>query len=888
MSRGTPRVPALARWIVARTAPRHRRESMLGDLEEEFTQRAERAGTASARRWYWRQALGSVKPNLTRRTESAAHARGGDGMDGFLKDVRYALRAVVRRPLFAAVVALTLALGIGANTVIFSAVNGMILHPFPFPEPDRIVGVGTAYPHNGQELSFFENSSPAEWEDVRDQVGTLEDVIAFDLGNRQIMGDGPPQNVFSAFWWGDALRTLRMSAFLGRGFTDEEIRTGARSAVLSHRIWQERFGGDSTLVGSTLSVNGEPHTVVGVAPPGVLFYGADLWTIMPVPPSEYPRGRRQFEILGRIREGATLAGVNAELQGIASQVEGAWVADNPEYRDWRLEARTWTDINVATMKPAGLILMGAVGFLLLLVCTNVANMLLARAQTRRREMAVRTALGAGRTRILRQLLTESVLLSLGGGILGLGLAVAGTRGLQAFIGGLGLPVPGDIRIDRTVLAFTALVSVAAGVLFGLAPAIQSLRGRAGTTLRAEGGAATGSRSRQALQRVFVAVEVALALVLLAGGGLLVNTLLRLNRVDPGFDADHVLTMRLTVPPEKYSPEEIQAFFQDLSQRVEGLPGVRAAAAGLQYPGVAFSRRNFSVEGAPPSSDGSSPRALATIVTHGYFDALGIPVVRGRSFNASDGPGGLPVAVVNESAARVLFPGRDPLGQRLRLGEADAQGPWFEVVGVAADVRNRGLDQPPEPEVYAAQEQIGQGTNQLFLLVRTTQDPRALLPAVRRTVQELDADQPIYAIATARERFAASNASRRATAAFLAIFAAIALVLAAVGIYAVVSYAVSERTREIGLRMALGAESGRVRRLVVGQALLPVAAGTVAGLALAALAGRGMSQILFQVSGSDPTTLGAVTTILLAVAFAASWIPARRASRMDPVRALTSD
>jgi predicted permease len=885
----TPQLPApprLARWLVRRSAPGTTREAMLGDLEEEFHGILETDGRRSALRWYWRQALRSLGPNLARRRQlSVTFSRGGGGMDGMTRDLRYALRALLRRPLFSSVIAITLGLGIGANTVILSAVNGMILRPFPFPEPDRVVGVGTAYPRNGQDLGFFENASPAEFEDVRAQATSLEDVVAFDLGNRQIAGDGLPQNVFTAFWWGDPLKTIGMAPFLGRGFTAEEVRTGSPAAMLSHRLWRQRFGADSSMVGGIIAVNGEPHELVGIVPPGVLFYGADLWTVMPVSPSAYARERRQFEILGRVREGSTLAAVNGELETIARRTEATFASALPEYTGWRMEARTWTDISVATLRPAGLVLTGAVGFLLLLVCTNVANMLLSRAQGRRREMAVRTALGAGRGRLLRQLLTESTALALAGGALGLLLAVVGIRGVRALLATVGLPLPGEVRLDAPVLVFSVVVIVATGLLFGLAPALHASRARPGATLRSEGGGATGSRSRQALQRVFVAVEVALALVLLAGGGLLVNTLMRLNRVDPGFDAAHLLTMRLTVPREKYTSDEIQALFQDLSARVEELTGVRHAAAATQVPGVAFSRRNFTAEGTTLVSGAPVPRALATVATRGYFDAVGTPIVRGRGFTPQDGPGGAPVAVLNESAARLLFPGENALGRRIRSGGPDEEErPWFEVVGIAADVHNHGLDQPPEPEVYVAQEQIG-GGNQLFLLVRTEGEPGTVLPAIRDVVRAVDPEQPVYAIATAHERYAAANAPRRATAVALGVFSAFALLLAGVGIYAVVSYAVSERTREIGLRMALGAEAGRVRRLVVAQALLPVGVGIGAGLALAMLVGRGLSGLLYGISGTDPATLAIMTVLLFGVAVTASWLPARRASRLDPVRAL---
>lgn len=805
-------------------------------------------------------------------------------MEGFVKDLATGGRALVRRPLFSLAVVVTLALGIGANALIFTAVDGTVLRPFPFPEPDRIVGVGTGYPRIGQALRWFEHASPAEFRDIARASRTLEDVAAFDLGNRRIAGDGPPTNTFTAFWWGDALRTLGMRAWLGRGFSDAEIARGDAVAVLSHRLWAERFGADSTLVGRSVSVNDHPHTVVGVAPPGVTLYGADLWTTMPVAPEEFPRDRRQFQILARIAPGATLAAVNAELDEIAGRVTREHGAEFPEYDGWQVVARTWTDINVAGVRTQALVLLAAVGFLLLLVCTNVANMLLARARGRRQELAVRTALGAGRLRLVRQLLVESGVLAAVGGALGLLLAAVGARGIRSVIALAGLPLPGEVSLDGRVVAFTALVTGGAALLFGIVPAMHAVRASTAGTLRTEGAGLTPSRSRQRIQRAFVAVEVAVALVLLVGGGLLVNTLIRVSRVDPGFDADALLTMRLTVPPERYPGDAMQLFFQDLVDEVEGLSGVEAAAATLQYPGVAFSRRNFWPEGRV-DDEGTVPRALATLTTRGYFEAVGIPLLRGRGFTPADGPGSAPVAVLNESAARLLFPGEDPLGRRVQLDGPAPEAPWFTVVGVVRDVRNVGLDTPPAPEVYASHEQAGRSSNQLFLVVRTAGEPYEALPRIRDTVRGLDPEQPVYSIATVRERFESGTGTQRALALFLGAFAAAALVLASVGIYAVVSHGVGERTREIGLRMALGARGRAIRGLVVTQALVPVAVGIVTGLVLGVLAARGLEGVLFEVSTTDPLTLAGVTLLLAGVAATAAWIPARRASRLDPVAAL---
>ncbi|HSR42380.1 MAG TPA: ADOP family duplicated permease, partial [Longimicrobiales bacterium] len=616
-------------------------------------------------------------------------------------------------------------------------------------------------------------------------------------------------------------------------------------------------------------------------------YGTDLWTAMPVSPEAYPRNRRQFQVLARVADGATLETVNTELEGIARRVEAAWAAEFEEYAGWRAEARTWTDVNVATLRPAALILLGAVGFLLLLVCANVANMLLARASGRRREMAVRTAMGAGRGRLLRQLLTESVVLAGAGGLAGLGLAVLGVRAVRAFVDTVGVPVPGEVTMDATVLAFTAAVSVGAGLLFGLAPALHAAGARLQGILQAEARGVTGSASRQRLQRSLVAVEVALALGLLAGGGLLVRSLGALIAVDPGWETDRVLTMRLTLPPERYGPEEIRAFFPLLAERVEGLPGVRSAAAATQFPGRVFSRSEFRIGGSVPDDDATLPTAFTTVVTPGFFETLGVRVVRGRVPASDLPPDAALVGVMNQAAARAYFPGEDPVGRRIRLGGAGEERPWVEIVGVVADTRNRGLDQDPAPELYAAQQQVG-GGNQLFLLVRTEGDPRGVLTGVREVVREMDPDQPVYAIQTGEEVYADQAAPRRATTLFVAGFAAFALLLAAVGIYAVVSYSVQGRTREIGVRMALGARAGRVRRLVVAQALVPVGLGVVAGLLLAFVLGQQLEAVLFQVDGADPATMAGVTSMLVVVAAAASWIPARRASRLDPAETLRTD
>lgn len=886
------RPPALAQALLRHLADPVRRDAMLGDLDEEFHDHVvPERGLRQARLWYWRQALKSLPPSLAQRLRrgraNRKRATRGDGfMETLLRDLRFSLRSFAKNRAFTAVIILTLALGIGANTIIYSVVDGVILHPFPFPDQDRLVAVGTEYPALGSSLNFIEHISPAEYVDIRDESRTLQDAVAWDMGNRQVSFGDVTENLFSGFWWGDAFKTLGVTAHRGRGFTWEETVTDERVAILSHRVWQTRFGADPSLVGGTIVMNGNPYTVIGIMPPGTLIFGTDLWLPMTVEPERFPRQRRQWQVMARIRPGATLEEVNTELGGLARRTEQEYVAEFEEYDGWNMRAMTWTASTVRTLKPAAFILLGAVGFVLLLVCSNVGSLLLARTTARRREMAVRTAMGAGRGRLVRQLLTESVALAGLGGAIGVGLAYFGTREVGDIISTVPF-VAGSVALNTRVLVFTALVSVGAGILFGLFPALLVSGESVQDTLKSAGTATTGGRGHLRLQRMFVVVEVALALLLLVGGGLLLNSFLRLQAVDPGFDSENVLTMRLTLSREEYDGPAVNAFFQELQDRVGGLPGVQDVAIGSQFPPIVFSRNQIAVEGQEVTEEGQLPTAYTTLASPGYFATLGIPLRRGRTFTALDVEGSPLVTVINEAAAQMFFPDQDPIGQRLRLGAAQ-EAPWFEVAGVVGSVRNRGLDADLAPEIYASHRQLSGVNNQLFVIARTAVEPRSVLPAVRAEVKAMDPDQPIYAIRTIEEAFASGTAPRRVLAAVLGAFAAFALLLAAVGIYSVVSFAVGERTREIGLRVALGAEAGQVQSLMVRQALGPVLLGTVIGLVGALAIGRLMEQILFQVSARDPLTLGLVAVVLGLVALSASYVPAARASRLDPVKALRYD
>ena len=865
---------------------------MVGDLDEEFNDHAlNERSRFGASMWYRGQVLKSLGPTLLQRVRRSmgaqpAKARGDGIVRTFLQDLRFTFRGLRKSPAFTSLVVLTLALGIGANTVIYSLVDGLILNPYPFPDADRLIAVGTEYPRLGTGLTFIEHISPPEYTDVRDQARTLEDVVAWDMGNRQVSFGDVTENLFTGFWWGDAFETIGMPAFLGRGLTMEETLRGDRVAVLSHRVWETRFGADPGMVGGTIIMNGNPYTLVGVMPPRTILYGLDLWIPMSVGPEAIPRQRRQWQVMARIRDGFSMDEVNTELEGISRRIEQEYVAEMEEYQGWHMRAFTWTEANVRTLRLAAFVLMGAVGFVLLLVCANVASLVLARSAGRRREMAVRTALGAGRGRLVRQMLTESVALALLGGVLGVGLAYFGAAA-AADIASQQPFLAGTVELSTRVLAFSAVVSVAAGVLFGLVPALQNSGSDIQGTLQTEGSGVTAGARRLRLQRAFVVVEVALALVLLVGGGLLVNTVIRLNSADTGFQPEDVVTMRLTLPWEQYDGPAIGAFFQELQERVGAIPGVQAVGTGAQFPPINFSRDRVAAEGLEVLDEGQLPVAMTTLASPGYFDALRLPLQRGRVFNDLDVEGSPFVTVINEAAADLLFAGRDPLGSRLRVG-ADEDDSWFEVVGVVGNTINQGIDQSTAPEVFANHRQVPGLSNQMLLLVRTEVQPLSLIPAIRETVRTMDPDQPIYSVQTVSDVLVQSTAPRRIAAGVLSVFAGFALILAAVGIFSVVAFAVGERTREIGLRVALGAEGRRVRSLMVRQALVPVVWGAALGLVGAMALGRVMTGLLFGVSGTDPVTLVAVAALFGLVAVVASYVPALRASRLDPVQALRSE
>jgi len=806
-------------------------------------------------------------------------------MDTVLQDVWYALRQFARRPGFAAVAVLSLGLGIGGNSLIYGLVDGYVLTPFPYPDAERLVAVGVSFPKLSSRTSYVEVLSPAEYADIRASE-SFAAAAAFDLGNRNVSGGDIPERVFTALLLDDLFPVMGMAAQLGRGFTREELAPGGPSvAIISNRLWHSRFGADPDILNRTIRIGGQPAAIVGVMSPGLLLIGTDLWLPWGGDPASLPRNVRQFTILARLAPGATLRTANAELATLASRIDGNYRGSFREYEGWRLSVSPWANALLQDLRPAAFLLLGAVGLVLLIACANLTNLFLARSTTRQRELAVRLALGAGRSRIARTLLTESILLSLAGAALGVALAYAGLRSAVALIPAQLQMLDLHATVNARVLLWSLALSLGTGIIVGLIPAIQATRLDPHESLKSEGRSGL-SRSGARLRMTLVIAEITLSVVLLIGAGLLMKSFANIHSVDAGFDARGVLTMRLTLPRERYSGEAGNVFFDRLIERVAALPNVRAVSAASQFPPMATFQTEFSLERAPADTAGI-PTALITVATPRHFETLRVPMRSGRTFSDADSLTAPPVAIVNQAFVARYLPGRDPLGQRVSLGDPRNGRPWTTIVGVVADFRAGGATQAVRPAIFTPVRQQT-AWNQLFVLVRSDGDAAALLPSVRDAVRALDPEQPIYAVQTLQDAVAQSSFQQRIAALLLSAFAMVALALAAVGIFGVLSFTVSARTQEIGVRLAVGAEPRHVRWLVVRQVLRMSLAGLVLGTAILLAGSRALEGMLFGVSPADPVTIGAATGILGAVALIAAWLPAARASRVDPIQALRSE
>jgi putative ABC transport system permease protein len=803
-------------------------------------------------------------------------------MDTLFQDFRYALRQFVRRPAFTAIAVLSLALAIGGNSLIYGLLDGFVFHPFPYPDPDRLVSVGVTFPKLSSETNYVEALSPAEYLDIRESR-SFAHTGSFDLGNRNISGGDVPERVFTALLLDDLFPVMGMTPVLGRGFTRDELSpNGPPAAIISHRLWQSRFGGDPNVLNRAIRISGRAASVVGVMPPGLVLIGTDLWIPWGGDPASMPRNVRQFNVLARLAPGASLTQANAELASIARRVEQSEKAQFAEYENWQLTATPWAAALLKDVRPAAFLLLGAVGLVLLIACANLTNLFLARSTTRQRELAVRLALGAARWRIVRHLLTESALLALAGAAVGVVIAWVGLKGTDALIPAQFRMLGLEAGINVRVLLWSLGLALAAGLLVGTLPAFLATRTDPHESLKADSRTG-GSRGGRHLRSVLVVAEIALSVMLLLGAGLLVRSFLNLQRIDQGYETQGVLTTRLTLPRERYPGDAAGAFFDQLSERLAALPGVRAVSAASQFPPMSSLETQFRLERGQ-SETRTLPTALVTVATPSYFETLRVPLRAGRIFSPADRLDTPPVAMINQTFASRYFGKTDPVGQRVSIGSPDQNRPWVTIVGVAADYKNSGATQPTRPEIYIPVRQQT-AWNQLFMLIRTDGAPAALLPSVRQTVAALDPEQPIYLVQTLEEAVATSSFQQRISAVLLSIFASVALVLAAIGIYGVMSYAVTARTQEMGVRLAIGAQRRDVMWLVLGQVLRLSAIGLAIGTVAIVFAGRALEGLLFGVKAADFVTIGGVALILAFVALAAAWAPASRAGRVDPIEAL---
>ena len=820
-------------------------------------------------------------------------------MNALWQDFRYSLRTFSKNPGSTAIASAVLGLGIGANAAIFSVTNALLFRSLPYKNPDRLVFVWENKPSKGIHQ---EHVSAADFKDFRSQSQLLDEMGAIRSQSSVLIFGDAPERIETAAVSPSVFELLGMKPVLGRSFTSDEDRPDSNHvALLSAGLWERRFGRDANILGSKVILDGASFTVVGVAPAGFRIPGSpsELWIPYSPKPDELgpdKRGDRRFvSVLAALRPGTTIARAQTELRSIAATLAREYPESNEGYS---VELVPLREQLVGDIRPTLWMLMAAVVAVLLIACVNVAHLLLARASSREKEIAVRTALGANPGRLVRQLLTESVVLALAAGVFGLLLAYWGAW-LLAKLAPLGVPQArdmsaGELTLDWRVLAFTLGVSVLTGVAFGLAPALSSARANLNLMLRSGGRGGTGSRTRSRLRDVLMVCEVATSAALLVGAGLLIRSFLHMEEVNPGFRADHLLTMQLSLPPVRYPGNKIGTFYEQLLQRVDRLPGVQQAGICRFLPlSGSDASGNFEIEGQPHVSDADQPRAKFRTASSGYFEAMRIPLLRGRMFDDRDSQGTPKVVIINQTAARRYWPGENPIGKRILSGVDEEQHSWSTIVGIVGDVKYSGLDSAASPETYYHYLQIppdvmnvAEGT--MALAIRTSGDPAAIASAVRGELRSLDPAQPLFNVRTMDQLVDSSIAEPRFRTLLVSAFATLALVLVALGLYGVVAYSVSQRMAELAIRVALGAEPSGILRLVLSRVAGLTLLGLGIGVAISLAGSRIIARFLFDVTPADPLTLALVSLLILSVAVGASLAPALRSTRVDPAMVLRAE
>jgi putative ABC transport system permease protein len=812
--------------------------------------------------------------------------------DEMFQDLRYGARMLLRQRAFTIAAVMALALGIGANTAVFSVVNAVLLRPLPYQNSDRMAMIW------GNFLTFHMEqlrARAAEYVDYRDLTRSFETVAAFSADDFNFTGGRQPDRIAGARVTANLFPMLGAKAAQGRLISPEENQTGRDNVVvLSHRFWQNRLGAEANVIGRGVRLDDRNYTVIGVMPADFEFphpsfnfaEPVEFWVPLAFTTEQIEQRQRpnNLNVIGLLKPNVSLEQARGEMASLGQRFERERQGyRGPKNSDmgWRITVTPLREQIVGNSRRALLVLFAAVGMVLLIACANAANLLLMRATVRQKEMAIRAAIGAHRLRLIRQLLTESLLIAALGGVGGLILAFWGVKALVA-LGHDNLPRLQEINVDGRVLFFTLALSVLTGLIFGLAPALQASRPDLQHTLKE--GVAAATRGRHWLRNLLVVGEVAIAMTLLVGAGLMLNSFVRLQRVNPVVNAGKLLSVEIDLPETRYpKPAQAATFFQELIRRVESLPGVERVSLSTVQPLSGASRNDpFCIEGRPLDFN-NAPVAGWQYVTPNFFRALGIPIVAGRDFTDRDTADASGAAIINEAMARRYFPNEDPIGKRLTLGLHRPDDPWLTIVGIVKDIPHRGLESKAAPDWYLSY--LGEPRRHGYLMARASGDPASLAAAIRGQISAIDKDQPVLAIKTLNEVIASTTAPRRFNTLLLAIFAAVALALAAVGIYSVISYSVTQRTQEVGVRMALGAQPGDVVRLILKQGLTLTLIGVAAGVLGAIAAARVMSGLLYGVTATDPATFAAIALLLAIVAALACYLPARRAARVEPMAAL---